>query len=508
MAGCAPTTVWGLADLAGLPAPPDRPGHERHQRTEPEATYVYRDAAGEPYHRVTRRPGKQFFQARWAGLEWEHRAPATTLPYRLPELLAADPTAPIVWCEGEKDADRAARLGLVATTSPGGSGTAGKLGQDALELLRGRQVVIIPDHDDPGRKYASTIATRLRQAGATVRLLDLAEHWPPGSSPGKGADLSDWLDAGGQRERLLALAAGAPEPELAAIEPEPEAARAPWSPMPDVLGELAERYRQGRQREGYVSTGLRRVDALTQGLGPGQLVLLGGRPGEGKSAFGLQVAANVSRAHGPVLLITLEMSALEVAGRLVQQHLQIGHDEVTADRIERVRGEYPRLYLCDTGAALEEVQGLADTFRRQHPDAALVVLDYLGLVRPRGSISSSYERVSLVARELKILAQRLELPLLALVQLKRPARPDDPPGLTDLRDSGELEQAANKVVLLHRRPGTVTEGEAPRTVVITLAKNREGATGSIELHWQPATLSLHTIEPREPEPRRYEELLP
>lgn len=269
--------------------------------------------------------------------------------------------------------------------------------------------------------------------------------------------------------------------------------------MPSVLGELAERYRQGRQREGYVATGLRRLDALTGGLGPGQLILLGGRPGEGKSALGLQVAAHASRAHGPVLLITLEMSAMEVATRLVQQHQQIGHDEVTAERIERVRGEYPRLYVADTGASLEEIQGLADTFRRQHPDAALVVLDYLGLVRPRGNQGSSYERISLVARELKILAQRLELPLLALVQLRRPQRGgDDPPALTDLRDSGELEQAANKVILLHRRPGTVTDGEAPRTVVALLAKNREGATGSIELHWQPATLSMHGIEPREP----------
>lgn len=506
LAGCGSGSVWELAARLGLPSPPDRPGHDRPGRPEPEAVYTYRTAAGEPYHRVTRLAGKQFRQACWCEGELVHRAPSATIPYRLPDLLAADPATPILWVEGERDADRAARLGLVATTSPGGAAGAGKLAQEALVQLRGRLVVVLPDHDDPGRSYARTVAARLRQAGASVRLLDLAEHWPPGSSPGKGADLSDWLDAGGPRERLLELVAAAPAPEP---EPAPEPARAPWAPMPDVLGELAERYRRGTQRDGYVGTGLRRLDALTQGLGPGQLILLGGRPGEGKSALGLQVAAHVSRAHGPVLLITLEMSAMEVATRLVQQHQQIGHDEVTAERIERVREQYPRLYVSDTGASLEEVQGLADSFRCEHPDAHLLVLDYLGLVRPRGSISSSYERVSLVARELKILAQRLELPLLALVQLRRPQRGgDDPPALTDLRDSGELEQAANKVILLHRRLGTVTEGEAPRTVVATLAKNREGATGSIELHWQPATLSLHTIEPREPEPRRYEELLP
>lgn len=267
-----------------------------------------------------------------------------------------------------------------------------------------------------------------------------------------------------------------------------------WVSAPVVLAELLERFRKGTQRDGFVRTGLHWLDNLTQGFGPGHLVLLGARPGEGKSAFALQAAAHVSLHHGPVLYLSLEMSNYEQGGRLVQQVCQIGSDDVTAERIASMLNNFPRLYLCDQGAMLEEVQGLADSFRREHPDAALVVVDYLGLVRPRSGMTSSYERVSLVVRELKMLAQRLNLPLLALAQLSRPKSGDErPPGLTDLRDSGELEQAANKVLLIHRR-GVTTPG--PRTVELILAKNREGAQGSVELHWQPATLSFHTINPK------------
>ncbi|GMU54981.1 MAG: hypothetical protein AMXMBFR33_41270 [Candidatus Xenobia bacterium] len=312
--------------------------------------------------------------------------------------------------------------------------------------------------------------------------------------------------ADGERgSKLTAASPARPEP----TRPE-QAARAPWVPMPEVLADLAERYRSGREREGYVTTGLRLLDQATGGLGPGQLVLLGGRPGEGKSALALDIARHVSREHGPVLLLSLEMSRLEVAGRVVQQHTQLGADHLDAGRVESVISAYPRLCIADEGSSLDEVLSLADSFRRAHPDAALIIIDYLGLISPRNGPQSPYERVSAVVRALKTLAQSLHLPVIALVQLRRPpkGKQDEPPDLTDMRDSGELEQAANKVLLLHYR-GAATQG--PRTVRLLLAKNREGGKASIDLHFQPATVSMHTIEPR-PEPRSgldppYEELL-
>lgn len=286
---------------------------------------------------------------------------------------------------------------------------------------------------------------------------------------------------------------------LAQIGPGPAAARAGVD-MPSVLRELLERYRRGEERAGFVSTGLEYLDRLLRGIGPGELAILAGRPGTGKSALALQIAAHVARAQGAVLFVSLEMSRFELAGRLVRQSCQIGEDEVGVARIASVADRYPRLYIEDEGNQLEGFEALADSFRRAHQDAVLLVVDYLGLLRVRGN-PPTLERVSTIARALKELARRLNLPLLALAQLRRPDRGGDkPPEASDLRDSGELEQAANKVLLLYRR-GPATPG--PRTVEVIVGKNREGPEGKVALHWQPDTLSFHTIgEVRPPEPRQ------
>lgn len=203
LAACGSGNIWELARQLGLPAPPDRPGWEPAGAPEAETVYVYRTADGAPYSQAVRKPGKKFKQARWEGGKWVWKAPERTLPYHLPELHSVT-TVTVFWVEGEKDADRAAALGLLATTSPGGCKATGKLSHEALEVLRGRSVVVIPDNDQPGRQYAEVVVARLKQAGAEVRQLDLAEHWPEVPAP-KGGDLSDWLDAGGTREQLLEL---------------------------------------------------------------------------------------------------------------------------------------------------------------------------------------------------------------------------------------------------------------------------------------------------------------
>lgn len=268
----------------------------------------------------------------------------------------------------------------------------------------------------------------------------------------------------------------------------------PWVSAPEVLAELAERYKRGQQRQGYVTTGLRYLDRLARGFGPGQLVLLAGRPGSGKSALGLQVAAHVSVSHGPVLYVTLEMDRYEVAGRLVQQAAQVSSDEIDERRIAAVVNRHPRLHVLDEIGALEQVQSVADAFAREHQDTAMIVVDYLGLLRVRNTSTSTLERISLIARELKALAQRLHVPLLALVQLRRPDRKQaasTAPTLCDLRDSGELEQAANKVLLLNYGGEEVGD----RTVEAILAKNREGPTGTVDLWWMPSIVTFRGVEP-------------
>ncbi len=204
-AGCGTGNVWELARQAGLPAPPDRP---KNDDREPEAVYTYQTAEGEPYARVTRWPGKKFRQSRWEAGEWVPKAPLKRLPYNLAALAKADPSAPVVWAEGEKDVEAATQRGLLATTSPGGAGAFDKLDRSALEVLRGRTLVVIPDNDEPGRAYARAVGAALIGVGVTVRYLTLPDLPPKG-------DLSDWFAAGGTAEELLRLA------ELAGENPPP-----------------------------------------------------------------------------------------------------------------------------------------------------------------------------------------------------------------------------------------------------------------------------------------------
>lgn len=203
-------SLEALARASGLPV---EGTHLTPQRREPEASYVYRTAVGENYHQVLRFPGKEFRQQRWTGSAWEWKAPAKTIPYRLPELVKSKPSAPVIWVEGEKDADRAAGLKLLATTSPGGVEGFGKLDLSRLAAFEGRRVLVLPDNDPPGRRYALRVAQALQKAGATPRILDLAHNWPAGAAPVK-ADLSDWLDAGGTKAKLLELARAAFELSL------------------------------------------------------------------------------------------------------------------------------------------------------------------------------------------------------------------------------------------------------------------------------------------------------
>ena len=166
------------------------------------ATYDYRDEQGELLYQVCRMDPKGFRQRRpdgQGGWAWAVKDVRKVL-YRLPELLTAEPTDPVFVAGGEKDADRLASLGLNATTNAGG---AGKWVPEFSESLRGRTVVILPDNDDPGRDHADTVARSLCGVATRVSVVALPDL------PAKG-DVSDWLDARGTRDELLALVAAAP----------------------------------------------------------------------------------------------------------------------------------------------------------------------------------------------------------------------------------------------------------------------------------------------------------
>jgi hypothetical protein len=167
------------------------------------AEYFYLDKDGENYLRVERTSDKQFPQSHWNGKEWKYGKPkGPKIPYNLSDLIAAEPDVPVYICEGEKDADNVAALGLVATCASEG---AGKWTDDLNQWFAGKKnIYILQDNDDAGRKHAAKVERDLKGIVEQVRIVVL-----PGLP--ENGDVSDWLAAGGTKDKLVELCAAAPD---------------------------------------------------------------------------------------------------------------------------------------------------------------------------------------------------------------------------------------------------------------------------------------------------------
>jgi replicative DNA helicase len=250
----------------------------------------------------------------------------------------------------------------------------------------------------------------------------------------------------------------------------------------------------GHGRRG-LETGLADLDVLTGGLEPGQLVVIAARPGIGKTALALSVAHHVARAGNRVAFFSLEMTKNELASRLVAAEAQV---PARCLRDGPLDAEWAALseaatahgldgfFLDDRPAAsLSYLRTRGRRLRRQG-GLGLIVIDYLQLMAPADRRVSRAEQVGSLSRGLKALAKELHVPVIALAQLNREAesRADKRPMLSDLRDSGEVEQDADLVLLLSRASTTGDVLEA------NLAKHRQGSTGSFWLDFSQPTMSF------------------
>lgn len=254
-----------------------------------------------------------------------------------------------------------------------------------------------------------------------------------------------------------------------------------------------------------VPTGFVDLDRLTAGLQPGELIVLAARPSVGKTALGCALARNAARAGVPCLVCSLEQSRRELAERLLcaegpldSHRLRRGY--LSGDEVRRLQQADDRLraapvYVDDTRlqSALR-VTANARRHKARH-GVGLVVLDYLQLVEPEDRKAPRHEQVGLVTRRLRQAAGELALPVVALAQLNREVehRGGQRPKLSDLRDSGEIEQHADVVVLLHRPepqpPGTFG------TLDLIVAKQRNGPTGDVVLSWDRAAMRFADYAP-------------
>ena len=337
-----------------------------HDRDPVVASYVYRDAHNKPHLRVQRTAAKRFWQQHFNGNGWEKGAPKERIPYRLPELLAADPAAPIYIVEGEKDADRLASLGFVVTTSSGGSN--GKW-PDLNEPFAGRTIYVIPDNDEPGHKYAQRVAQHLHGIAARVSIVELPGLGPRAAD--RGNDVSDWLDAGNAGENLGYIAEQAPE----------------WAPPTPKDGWRAHVFTAASLKDKKFDP----ISYVVPQIIPEGVTILAGKPKVGKSWAALDIA--LALAGGRFVFGDIHL----IEGDVLYAALE-DNDRRLRSRIERIltqqEQKWPARLTLATQWRRLDAGGVADAkeWAGSVKQPRLIILDTLAGVRgDRNNKDTTYE---------------------------------------------------------------------------------------------------------------------
>ena len=280
--------------------------------------------------------------------------------------------------------------------------------------------------------------------------------------------------------------------------------------LPDVLDELSALSEAGGNVMPGLSTGLSAVDAKISGLNKSDLILLAARPGMGKTSMALNVALGVAKNTAKsVAIFSLEMSKEQLVARLLSSEALVESNRLKNGNLR----ETDWSKIADASTVLNQVDiriddnpllSVADMNAkcRRLDNLGLVVIDYLQLMTSAGGRGHSGENrqqvVSDISRALKIMAKELQVPVLCLSQLSRAneKRDDKRPMLSDLRESGAIEQDADIVMFLYRDDYYNEDSDKHNIAECIVAKNRHGETGKVELRWPPEYTRFGTLENR------------
>lgn len=299
-----------------------------------------------------------------------------------------------------------------------------------------------------------------------------------------------------------------------------------YSVLAPVIGKAVKVVEEAYAQKGGmtgIASGLHKLDDITCGWQKSDLVIIAGRPAMGKTAFALSVAKNIAAdQHIPMAFFSLEMTDVQLANRLMSNACQIegkkllsgqldGEDWKRLDKYIGTLTDAP-LYIDDTeGLSVMELRSKARRLKKEH-DIQLIMVDYLQLMTASGMrYNSRQEEVSLISRSLKGLAKELNVPVLALSQLNRGVESREGaegkrPQLSDLRESGAIEQDADMVIFLHRpeyygimmsEDGFIDyQGKAE----VIIAKHRKGATGIVRMDFKGEFTRFENPEDKNLEP--------
>ena len=258
----------------------------------------------------------------------------------------------------------------------------------------------------------------------------------------------------------------------------------------DRLGKIS-----GPDKEKYVGarTGFTLLDSITSGLNKSDLIIIAARPGMGKTSFAMNIATNVARrAEKEVVTFNLEMSKEQIATRILSTEALVESNTLRNGRISgddwvklaTSAGYLSTLPLYIDDTASMTVQKMKAKLRRTK-NLGLVIIDYLQLMESTSRSDNRVTVISEITRQLKVMAKELNVPVILLSQLSRAveSRTDKRPMLSDLRESGSIEQDADIVLFLYREAYYNKESQRPNISECIIAKNRHGETGTVELVW-------------------------
>ena len=285
-----------------------------------------------------------------------------------------------------------------------------------------------------------------------------------------------------------------------------------YTPIKDVLVESFAKLEELYNQKGKISgktTGFTDLDLRTSGLHNSDLIIVAARPAMGKSAFAINIATNLALSGTPVAIFNLEMSKEQVGNRILCSEAMVDSNKIRTGQVEdedwmKLASTLGRLseapiYIDDTaGISIMEIRAKCRKLKLEK-DIGLVVIDYLQLIQGSGKRNSSREQeISEISRSLKILAKELDIPVIALSQLSRGVekRDDKRPMLSDLRESGAIEQDADIVMFLYRDDYYNDDSEKKNVAEVILAKHRGGATGTVDLAWLPSYTKFANLEKR------------
>lgn len=272
----------------------------------------------------------------------------------------------------------------------------------------------------------------------------------------------------------------------------------------EVMRQYEEAVKNPNATKGLL-TGFFNLDSVTNGYKPGQMIVLAARPGVGKTSFAMNVVTNIANQHPEkvIAVFNLEMSMNELVQRILQSAAQVSQKSViagaTPEEFKRLwasksKLDLSNLYIDDTtGTTAEQIMSKCRRLKQLKKRLDFVVVDYLQLLKSSVSRSSIQQEVSDISRAIKIMAKDLEVPVMILSQMSRDLdkRTDKTPKLSDLRDSGAIEQDADQVYFLSK--DEKQEGNAFEIIDLVIAKHRSGECKTINFKWEGNMVKFSAI---------------